>query len=72
MSAETMKVTTVHIITQMKKLFYPIHSCIYPDTIPGNIMPSDMNAVEIAKCAVGYLPWAKYIIYRVYAVKPKP
>ena len=67
-----MKVTVVHIITQMKKFSYPIHCCIYPDTIPGNIIPNDMNAVDIAKWAVGYLPCAKYIIYRVYAVKPKP
>ena len=65
MKADTIKVMTVHAIIQMKKLSYPNHSCILPEIIPGSIMPRDMKAVDIAKCAVGYLPRAKYIIYKV-------
>ena len=72
MSADTANVIAVQAVTHMKKFSYPHHSCNWPANIPGSIMPSDMNAVDIAKCAVGYLPWAKYIIYKVYAVKPKP
>ena len=36
----------------MKKFSYPIDSCNLPANIPGSIMPSDMKAVDIAKCAV--------------------
>ena len=65
MSADTAKVMAVQAVTQMKKFSYPIHSSSFPANIPGIIIPSDMKAVEMAKCAVGYFPSAKYIIYKV-------
>ena len=43
-----------------------------PANIPGSIIPNDIKAVDRAKCAVGYSPYAKYIIYSVYAVNPNP
>lgn len=47
-SAVTMKVAAQHTMIQMKKWLYPNCSCNHPAAIPGIIMPSAMNAVQMA------------------------
>ena len=44
----TTTVAKQHIITNQKKSVYPIASWIYPANIPGIIMLSAMNAVQMA------------------------
>ena len=55
-----------------KKAVYPTAISKAPATKPGIIIDSAINAVQMAKCAVLYLPSEKSIMYIIYAVKPKP
>ena len=48
--------------TQTKNCWYPRLSCSQPLNMPGNIMPSAMNPVQIAKCAVLCAPRDTYSI----------